>query len=256
MPSDSSTIAAGGRRSPPLERFERGGEAVAGGRAAVGGQAGERRAHLLVVGGRRLEHARAVAERDRADAQLVGRLVEEAVGGRARGVEPVGRDVGGGHRARGVGDEHDRGLLDGHRHGRLRARERDDEAGDREREQRARDVAPPARGGRRGQGGDGRAREADGVPATATLGEQVQRDARRDGEQAEQEERGGEAHSPASGPGFRVGAALPRAALSARSSPRPSSRSQSWLVSSTMWSARAARRPAATASRRSASSAA
>ncbi len=177
-------------------------------RLAAAKAAGERAAHLLVVGGRRLQHLRDVAERDRADAQLLRRLLEEALRRRAGGAQPVGPDVGGRHRSRRVGDEHDRGLLDRHRDGRLRAGEREHERGDGHAEQRRRDMAAAARAGR--QRGDARAREADGEAAAAPLGEQVERQVGGHRQQAEQEERRSEAH---------------RRRL--RSRPRPSSRSQS-----------------------------
>ena len=51
---------------------------------------------------------------DEADAQLLRDLVEERLRGRARGVQPRRLDVGRGHRAGRVADEHDRRLLDRH----------------------------------------------------------------------------------------------------------------------------------------------
>ena len=112
LPSESSTIAAGGRffagpstsssaasRASPV--------AVPPSAARAVDQVGD----LAVVVGGRLDRVRVGRERHGAHARLVGQLLEEALRRRARGLEPARLDVVGQHRARHVGHQHDRGLL-------------------------------------------------------------------------------------------------------------------------------------------------
>ena len=103
------------------EAVERRVERVAGRGAAVGLQASQR--------GLDLARGRASARRPRWSARrsrrsrpaaCSGTRSRNALGGRARGLQPRRVDVGGRHRARLVGDEHDRRLLDRHGDRRLR----------------------------------------------------------------------------------------------------------------------------------------
>ena len=177
-----------------LERAQRGDDRVAHRRAAARGQAGDGGAHRVAVLGRALEHGRAPAELHDADVDALGHAVAERAGGALAGDQPRGLDVGGLHRPGGVGGEHDRRALDGHRDGALRARRGDDERGDRQRADRERDVA--AEPGAPGRPTAASAALANVAPARAPPAgvDHVEDDQRRQREQREQDERAGEAH--------------------------------------------------------------
>ncbi len=138
-PSEIRTIAAGGRvLAARAERVERAGQRLARRGAALGAQRVERGADLVVLGGGAQHGVRAVRVADQPDLQPVGDRFEEPLAGVPGGVHPRGLDVGGVHGARGVGHEHHRRALVGHRDRRLGPRERDGQAGEREAQQRRR----------------------------------------------------------------------------------------------------------------------
>ena len=103
------------------------------------------------------------------------------------GGDPVGLDVGGLHRARGVGDHHHDALALLGGHGALGLRERDDERGERQQHERGGQVASPrARGDRREHV---EVRVADRVAATPALGAHVGEQGQGDEHQPGQQER-------------------------------------------------------------------
>ena len=90
-------------------------------------------------------------EHDQPDAVAGGKPGEEAPDRLLRGTQPRRLDVIGGHRARDVDRERDRGLLAGHRHSRLGPRERSEGARQRQqRKHRREQVAPASPAGRDG----------------------------------------------------------------------------------------------------------
>ena len=175
---------------------------------------------------------RAVSEKaTSADAQLLRHLVEEALRRAARRLEAAGADVGGLHRARVVGDEHDRRPLDRHADRRLRACARaTTSAGERQREQRGRQVAAPVRRRAGSDAGEGRDRgEAHGVAPRAGAG---RRRCAATASGTSQQRRAGRAGRRSS----------PQRSAPARAASRP-------RVDSTTWSTCSAAQLAATAAR-------
>ena len=117
---------------------------VAGRRAAARDDAVERSAHAVAVRRRGLHEPRLVVERDDADSQAVRDLIDETLRRLAGGLQAGRGDVLRLHRAGVVGREDDRSLVHRHRDRRLRAGERDDQCGERERVEDGRPVAAPA----------------------------------------------------------------------------------------------------------------
>src|SRR4051794_35156341 len=217
-----------------LQLLDRRGQRVAGRGAALGDQPAKHAPCLVVVLGRLLDGVDHRAVGDDADLEALGHLVDERERRVAGGVQPARLHVGGLHRARDVEHEHHGRLVDRHRDRVLRAREADDQRGERGEEQRSGQVPAPGRrrADDRAHGRDGG--EAHDVPAPpAALGDEREHQ-QRHAQQQQQEERGLEAH---------------------RRRP-PSVRSQSPSVVRTMCSARAWRRSAATSARPSRSASA
>ena len=94
------------------EQLERQLERVAGRGGSVRGLRVDDRARAVVVGRGRLDGVGRVREGDRADAHLRRQLIDERVRGALGGGQPRRLDVGRGHRAGVVGDEHHGSLLD------------------------------------------------------------------------------------------------------------------------------------------------
>ena len=177
-----------------LQRLQRGVQRVAGRGAALGLQRGQRRLDRQAVLRRAQHRVRAVGEGHEADLQLLGHVLEEPVGGLLGRRQPVGLHVDGVHRAGGVGHEHHARPL--HRHGDrgLGPRERDRHPGQRQHQQRGREVLAHAAVLGRDRGERRRRGEADHVLGRLAAAEPQRRERDRDDRQAGQEERCLETH--------------------------------------------------------------
>ena len=135
-----------------------------------------------MVGCRRSRDLRLAREYDEPDAQALGYTVEEHLHRLLRRSQPRGLHVRGLHRARGVEDEDHRRTLARDHAVHVRARDADEERGEREREQDRRHVAAPLASFDHGRE-DVEVRVPDGVPGAAPLREEPEPYCKPDDEQ-------------------------------------------------------------------------
>ena len=173
LPSESSTITDGSRRTPLPSAFGTGVRAANSPRSspspiAVPPSATSWSSAPLICGavGRRGDALLGeVRERDQAEPERRRDLLGQRLGRGDGGAQAVGLDVGGVHRARDVGDHHDVGGALWRGHGALRPGERDDQRGQREQQQQRRQMPAPA--GLRGRQVRARARGSPTPPTRA-----------------------------------------------------------------------------------------
>ena len=153
LPSDSSTSTDGSRRVPVPSSFGTGVRASSSARwspvAIAVPPSARRRSSPALTASRSVVGGACTSAKSENVTRPSRNVLGQLVGERARGLDgrgqPVGLDVVGVHRARGVGDHHHRrrALRRGDRA--LRPRERDHQRGEREQHQQRRQVAAPAR---------------------------------------------------------------------------------------------------------------
>jgi hypothetical protein len=180
----TTTSTAGHRRDRVAQRG-----------SAVGAQGADRVEHPGVIGGGLDDQPCLGRERDQADPEAVGQLVDERRGGSLGRGQPVGLDIGRQHRARGVHREDHRRLVARHGDRHRRAGERDRQRGDRRQVQRGRQVPPPAGRPRSEVGQQVDVGEPDRVARPAALDEQVPGERDWNQEERCQQEGGREGHA-------------------------------------------------------------
>ena len=154
----------------------------------------DRGVERLAVGRRLDEGGRVRRERHDADADALGQLGDERLGGDLGGIEPGRVDVGRLHGARHVDGEHDGRVLARRGDDHLGPSEADGQGGDGGEVDDRRQVAAPGRPLGREVGQQVEVREPDRVALASTLGPQVQAQQDRHQQQAEEHEGREEGH--------------------------------------------------------------
>jgi hypothetical protein len=154
----------------------------------------DRAAHGVVIGGRLDERPHRSGVAGEPDEQAVGYPLHERTRRALDGLEPRRLDVARKHRSGLVGDEHDRGALEGHRHRCLRSGQRDGERDGGRREQGGGQAAPPGGSGRGDAADDGRRRVADRELPSPTALDRPEQGSDRHEEQGGEAQGLGEAH--------------------------------------------------------------
>ena len=189
-----SFAAASSRVEIGHAEVDRPGDRVAERGAVVGLERAQPFQRLGAVVRRRHDDVGLVGERDDADAEPIGQVLDEGARRLSGRGHAVGRDVGRQHRAGAVhGEDHGR-LLARDIHGHLRPRDSDHERREREQSERRGDVAPPAGRGRDDVLEQIQVREADDVLPSPALRDEVREEGEPDDDQAQQGEGPAEAH--------------------------------------------------------------
>ena len=153
LPSESRTIAAGGRRARPLRRSVRLSRATSSASpVAVAPSAVRESSTEAIVSRSRVGRSTVCGVEENATSPTricLGTWARNALAAVRAAARRSGCDVLGLHRARRVRDEHDRRLLDRDADRALRASERERERRHGQREQQGGDPPAPARGARR-----------------------------------------------------------------------------------------------------------